>query len=199
MRHLLPIAFSVIAALSVFEPIAIGATLNAGDILEVHFTIPTPSCAPFGACDVLGFSPHEFGAFFATNVTAQLFNGSTNLGGTYFSTSCCSPDFHAAGSLWTNGAVADFTAIDAGTVDGIIRMSIGTGSLTWPSTPDPTFVLGHGTGPGSSASAIDNPINVTSVSIFTPTPEPSTAAISLAGLLFLYFRYRIRARTEARL
>ena len=77
--------------------------------------------------NVLELFPNEAGSFFATNVTASLFNGNILLG-TYFSASCCVPTFRSPSSLFQAGsATADFTAIDAGITNGIIDVSIGTG------------------------------------------------------------------------
>src|SRR5258708_38985624 len=117
MRHCLMIGFSVIGL--AVTPKAIGGTLNAGDILQIGFSTTAPVC-PSGACDVLELFPNEAGSFFATNVTANLFNGNTLLG-TYFAAICCAPSFRSPSSLFQAGsATADFTAIDAGITTGII-------------------------------------------------------------------------------
>jgi hypothetical protein len=42
--------------------------------------------------------PNEAGSFFATNVTASLFNGNALLG-TYFAAICCAPSFRSPSSL----------------------------------------------------------------------------------------------------
>jgi hypothetical protein len=179
------IGFSVFAGL-VIAPTAIGATLNAGDILQIGFSTTAPVC-PSGACDVLELFPNEAGSFFATNVTASLFNGNTLLG-TYFSAFCCVPTFRSPSSLFQAGsATADFTAIDAGITNGIIDMSLGTGFLTWPAEPTPNLLIGHATGPGSVLGGTG--IQVTSVAI-VPAPEPSTFSALLGGLVFLGFRHR---------
>jgi hypothetical protein len=168
---------------------AVGATLNVGDILEVRFTTSAPVC-PFGPCDTLIFNPQEFGSYFATNVTASVFDGTTLLG-TYFSDSCCVPTFRSSSSLFQVGsATIDFTGIDSGTIDGIIHMSIATGYLTWPSPPTPPYIpyltLGHATGPGVVYGGTG--LEVTGIDIFAP--EPPVIETMLGCLGFLLIRRR---------
>lgn len=176
------LAIGVIVAAAAGTPKAAGATLNAGDILQISFIVVAPVC-PGGSCDVLLLFPNETGAFFDTGATASLFDGNTLLG-TYFNSSCCAPSFRSSSSLFQAGsATVDFTAINSGTINGIIDMSIATGSLTWPSTPTPTLTIGRGTGPGSATGGTG--VQITSVAII---PEPSTVATLLGGLLLLASR-----------
>lgn len=116
-------------AVFALAPAAFGSTLYAGDILEIQFSTSSPVC-PYGACDGLILYPQEQGAYFATDVTANLYDG-TSLLGTYFSPSCCVPTFRSSNSLFQVGsATVDFAAIDSGTIYGIIDMSIANGYLT---------------------------------------------------------------------
>jgi hypothetical protein len=182
MRHSFAIGFAIVAALSV-TPRAIGSTLAAGQILEIRFSTTAPVCP--GACDVLVLYPNETGSFFASTGTANLFDSNTHLG-TYFTTFCCVPIFRSPSSLFQAGsATVDFTAINSGSINGILDMTIGTGFFTWPSAPTPTLLIGHGEGPGGVLGGTG--IQVNSVTILSSIPEPSTFATLLVGLAFLVF------------
>ena len=180
MRNALLIFFGLTAVLM---QKAIGSTLTAGEVLVIDFTTTSPVC-PDGACNVLELMLNESGSFGATDVTASLFIGSSLLG-TFTNPVCCSPPFHSASSLFQEGATVDFTAIDAGTTNGIIDMTIGTGFLTWPSSPTPDLFIGW----GQSASGALGGTGLTVNSITISTPEPSTGtSLALGGLMLLGFR-----------
>src|SRR5437762_1071952 len=111
MRYFLVIGLSLISALAI-TPKASGSTLFAGDVLQINFSTISPVC-PGGPCDVLLVYPNEFGSFFATNVTSNLFVNNTLLG-TYASAICCGPSFRSPSSLFqSDSATVDFTAINA--------------------------------------------------------------------------------------
>lgn len=172
-------------------PKAIGATLNAGDVLEVRFTTTGPIC-PSGPCDALELSLNESGAFFDANVTADLFDGNTLLG-SYFNIFCCVPRFRSPSSLFqAGGAVVDFTAIDSSTINGVIDVSIGTGFLTWPSAPTPDLVIGLALDPGVLLVG-GTGLQVNSVTII-PAPEPWTLALLGIGLGSFLVGARLRQR-----
>ena len=182
MRHWFAVGFTLVAALFV-APRAIGSTLAAGQILEIRFTTTAPVCP--GPCDVLELYPNETGSFFASSGTANLFDSNVHLG-TYFTTFCCVPFFRSPSSLFQAGsATVDFTAINSGSINGILDMSIGTGFFTWPSAPTPTLLIGHGEGPGGVLGG--SGIQVNSVSILSSVPERSTFATLLVGLALLAF------------
>ena len=170
------------------SPMAVGSTLNAGDVLQVHFTTLNPAC-PSGPCDTLIFYPLESGSYFATGATAELFDG-TSLLGTYYAATCCVPVFRSPSSQFLDAATIDFTGIDAGTINGVIDLSIATGYLTWPSPPTVPQIdleIGHATGPGGVL--LGTGLQVTDIEIL-PTPEPSAMVSLLAGLGFLFARRR---------
>ena len=186
MRNFLVTIFCSIVS-SAFTPMAVGATLNPGDVLEVHFQTSNPSC-PFGPCDALIFYPQEYGAFFDADVTAKLFDGSRLLG-TYYGVSCCVPTFHSPSSLFQEGAPIDFTSIDSGTINGVIDMSIATGYLTWPSPLRPPYfpnvVLGNGVAAGVVYGGTG--LQVTGID-FLSAPEPALIFPLLGCLGFLLAR-----------
>src|SRR5258708_8342527 len=129
MRLFLVISLGLISALAI-APKASGSTLVAGDFLQISFSTISPVC-PGGPCDALFLQPNEDVSFLATNVTSNLYVNNTLLG-TYTNASCCIPIFRSPSSLLQAGsATVDFTAINAGTLNGVINMSIGTGFLTW--------------------------------------------------------------------
>lgn len=174
-----------------------GSTLAVGGILEVTFTTSSvPATCPGGPCDVLELFADEAGLFSVTDITADLFDGSTLLG-TYFNAICCVPVFVSSSSLFQAGtpATVDFTAIDAGTIHGIIDMSIATGFVTWPAAPTPVFILGHATGRGN-VEGQPNGIQIDSVSIL-PSPEPASTYAFLAGLISLGV-LRLKGKRSAR-
>lgn len=182
MRSAIVISLFGLAGFAVM-PAARGDVLNAGEVLEIHFSTSAPVC-PFGECDTLVVYPNEQGAFFATDMTANLYDGATLLG-TYFNPSCCLPLFQSSSSVFTEGTTVDFTGMDSGTIDGILDISIATGSLTWPSAPTPQLLLGHATGTGLVWGGTG--LQITSVTIL-PVPEPSTLATLLGMLVLLVFR-----------
>ena len=89
----------------------------------------------------------------------------------------------------------DFTAIDSGLANGILDMSIATGSLTWPSNPTPELLVGHGTGPGSIDGG--SGLQIDSVAIL-PTPEPSSISILSGAIMFLVCRKTLHNRHRTR-
>jgi hypothetical protein len=189
MRNILSISFSVIAALSIM-PRAIGSTLTAGEVLVIDFSTSLPVC-PSGPCNVLQLIPNEAGSFGATDVTVSLFDGPSLLGA-YTNPVCCGGVFQTASSLFQGGTTVDFTSIDSGTIDGIMEMTIGTGFLTWPSSPTPILFIGWGQSPGGIL--VGTGLTINSVTILTP--EPSTGfSLALGGLILLLgFRNSIKAR-----
>lgn len=186
----LSVVFSVLAVIALIAatPAAHASTLNTGDILEIRFTVTAPSCTG-GPCDALLLLPFEGGSYFATDVTANLFNGATLLG-TYSSATCCAPSFRSSSSLFTgDAATVDFTSIDAGTINGILDMSIANGYLTWPGAPTPELVLLHGGGIEEGSG-----LHINSVSILS-APEPSTGVTILGGVAVLILQ-RARANKK---
>ena len=172
-----------------FAPNAVADVLTPGKVLQISFSTTGPVC-PGGSCDVLELLPFESGSFFATNVTAKLFDGMTLLG-TYFNPTCCAPVFHSPSSLFQEGTSVDFTAIDSGLSNGVLDMSIETGFLTWPSNPTPELLIGHGIGPGSVV--VGSGLQINSVAIL-PTPEPSSIGILIGGIVFLVWRKTVHNR-----
>jgi hypothetical protein len=190
-RHFLFIGI-VIAAVT---PKATADTLNVGEILEVRFSTTAPVC-PNGACDVLWLSwTGPVGFFSATDFTANLFDGNSLLG-TYFNTGCCFPTFQSPTSVFGAGsATVDFTAINSGTINGILDMSIATGYLIWPSAPTLDLLIGHSPAPNTANGGTG--LQVDSVTILpTPIPEPSYIALLLGGVVFLGLWHRLRAKTR---
>jgi hypothetical protein len=155
---------------------AAAETLKAGDVLEIKFTTKSPTC-PSGPCDTLLVQWNEAGAFLATKETDVLYNGNVLLG-TYFSQICCAGLFKSPTSIvGTNGAVVDFTAIDDGSINGILDLTIGTGFLTWPKRPTPSLFLGRATRQGVISGGTG--IKITSVNI---VPEPATMGLFIGGI-----------------
>jgi len=192
LRHFLFIGV-VIAAVT---PKATADTLNAGDILEIRFSTTAPVCQ-LGPCDALVLYDNAAGSNGATNLMVNLFDGNSLLG-TDVNVFCCVAFFHSPTSVYGDGATVDFTAIDSGTINGIMDMSFGTGSLTWPSAPTPTLLIGHATAKGYLGGE-GTGIQINSVTILTaPIPEPSYIVLLLGGLVFLGLWHRRRVKPDER-
>ncbi|MGD1098262.1 MAG: FG-GAP-like repeat-containing protein [Bryobacteraceae bacterium] len=161
-------------------PNAHGAQLNPGDTLEIRFTTTATVC-PSGTCDVLIGYVNEAGAYNAVNITAKLFNGNSLLG-TYTNLSCCVPYFRSATSLFQDGSTTvDFTAINAGTIQGLLQISIASGYLTWPSAPASNLTIGHATAPGVVAGGTGIQVqSITIVSAPPPWPTPTSTSFIAA-------------------
>jgi len=188
MRYFVKIGFYLVAGMCL-APNAPGATLNAGDILEIRFGTTAPVC-PSGPCDSLIVNWNEAGSFFATNGVTKLFDGTTLLG-VYSNSICCIGYFRSSSSLFQAGSTTvDFTAIGSGAINGIVDLSIGTGYLTWPALPTPYLTLGHATGPGFVLGGTGVEIN--SITILS-SPEPSSIILMAGGLAFLFCRIGLRA------
>jgi len=173
-----------ILALFCSSAIAGATTLFPSDTLTITFTTSSPSC-PSGPCDALLVNVTAFGSFGVTGITEQVFDGTTLLGTFVDPVFCCAAEFHSATSLSTQGPVVDFTAINNGTINGLITFQIGSGFLTWPDNPTAEIFLAHAVGGGTYLSGTG--LTITSIG----TPEPSTAQTILLGMaLVLWGSFR---------
>jgi len=187
LRHFLFIG----AVLAAVTPKAIGDTLNVGDILQIRFSTTAPVC-PNGACDVLEVVLTAYGSYNVSNLTVNLFDGSSLLGA-YFNASGGFSAFQSSTSMFGAGSVVDFTAIDSGTINGIIDMSIASGYWIWPSGPTLNLFIGHSSAPYTVNGGTG--IQVNSVTILPASiPEPSYMGLLIGGVVFLGLWHRLRAK-----
>ncbi|MEO6595750.1 MAG: hypothetical protein ABIP94_13445, partial [Planctomycetota bacterium] len=160
-------------------------TLSSNEVLRIHFTIPSPPSPPpdvlqFGLGLVTVNSPY------ATR-TARLWNCDTLLGtavspsfGTYtgaLSLGVCN-SWHEAGSVWNfdnPGIVPSFASLQNGTIQGIIDLQLGTGSITL-NLANVTMMLVRAT--SASGGSVSSPGPVVNEVVVVPKltgPTPGTA------------------------
>lgn len=178
---------------------ASATTLNPGDIFKIDFSV-NPSLCPFGSCDTLLFSP-DYSNFSSASPSALLYDGATLLGTDNVIGECCSTAFESSSSAFDDlsmiAAVADFTSIQDGTIQGVLDYSVTGGSLQNFDPATSLFTIGHSTGPGSLSS---NPqaFTIESETIIAASPEPAGISLVPGILAFLCILGRARRRKAPR-
>jgi hypothetical protein len=181
------ISCCVVGLLAFGQHVEAGTVLNPGEILQVTFTTNSVSCS--GVCDSLIINANESGAFSLAGFTAQLFNATTLLGTDTDPAFCCAGYYHSSTSLSLQGPVVDFTAIDNGTINGVVDFSIPTGSMTWLGAPTFSILLAHASGPVAYIGG--SGLTITSEQILAPEPGTMSMMLLAASLaLGVYFRRR---------
>ena len=160
---------------------ASGAILTPSDVLRVTFTVvpavPTPDVMTLnlGVVQVLAAHTSRTGAMYDGNTLLGV--GSTNSFGNHVGALSLSParGWVSPTSVWNfdNPAVADFTPIQNGTLNGRIDVTIATGSMDI-NLANVSLGMGQGSSPNIFINSNPPPV-ITSVAI-VPIPEPSSAA-----------------------
>jgi hypothetical protein len=177
-------------------PFASAAILTSNDILRVRFTT-SPGSSPvpdtmdlhLGIVQVLQAHTSRTGALFDGNTL--LGSGTSTSFGGHVGALSLQParSWRSPTSLYTfeNPAVADFTTIQNGTIDGRIDFTIQTGAMDI-NLANVRVSMGRATGPSSQLLSNPQPV-LTSVEII-PIPEPAMGVVALAALPALLRRRR---------
>lgn len=166
-------------------------TFNPGEIFQIDFTVH-PLWCPDGSCDALLFAPNYTG-FSDVTPKALLYDGATLLGTDNGSGGCCVAAFESSTSAYDVGAVADFTSIQNGTIQGVFDYFVAGGSLQAFDPSTSLFTIGHADGPGDlSSDSLAFTIN--SETIIGAAPEPAPASLVPAILVFFCLAGRTHRR-----
>src|SRR5688572_20244467 len=174
---------------------AAGAILTPADVLRVTFTVvpavPTPDVMTLGLGVVQVLAAH-------TSRTAAMYDGNTLLGtgstnsfGNHVGALSLNParSWRSPTSVWNfdNPAVADFTPIQNGTLNGRIDFTIATGSMDI-NLANVRLSMGQASAPNIFINSNPQPV-ITSVAI-VPIPEPSSVTACGAAALVALRRRR---------
>jgi hypothetical protein len=189
MRHISRIVLFVCVLIGANATGLRAAILTPNDVLQVRFTVapasPTPDVLTMslGIVQVLAAHTSRTGALFDGNTL--LGTGSTSSFGGHVGALSLSParSWRSPASVWDFDfpAVADFTTIQNGTIDGRVDFTIQTGAMDIDLN-NVGLSMGQAIAPNIFLNSNPQPV-ITSVQI-VPIPEPATlTACALAGLL----------------
>jgi hypothetical protein len=183
--------FSLFAASSV----AFSATLNPGDVFQVDFSIVDPAACPGGTCNALLFSP-TYTSFTGAAPGAVLYDGSTVIGTLNEIGTCCVAEFLSESGGFSSAldfaALADFTSIQDGTIQGVFDYFVIGGSLEGFDPATSFFTIGYSVF-GGGLSSSSQAFTIESETIITPTPEPIWSSLVLTACVVLALKHRYRA------
>jgi hypothetical protein len=175
--------------------LAFSATLNPGDVFQVEFSIVDPAACPNGTCNALIFSPDYLG-FSGAAPSAVLYNGGSVIGTLHETGTCCVAQFYSESGGFSSvpdyAALADFTSIQDGTIQGVLDYSVTGGSLQDFDPATSLFTIGDSQAVGG-VSSNSEAFTIESETIITPTPEPMWGSLALAACFVLALKHRYRA------
>jgi hypothetical protein len=184
--------FSLFAASS----LAFSATLNPGDVFQIDFSIVDPGACP-GTCNALLFSPN-YTSFTGAVPGAVLYNGSTVIGTLNETGTCCVAEFLSESGGFSSvpdfAALADFTSIQDGTIQGVFDYFVTGGSLGDFDPATSLFTIGYSIA-GGGLSSNSEAFTIESEMIITPTPEPIWSSLILTACVVLALKIAIAQRS----